>query len=228
MPKAATEDGVTGVNNRQCSQRLVRRLTDVSGIGWIAPNAISPHRSFVEYFLQPFTLEETKQMLTTLGTLSRVEFEDAAIQAIQSECGGHPFLARQVAAVLNDVAVNSSGGGRITFTDIQEAIDTLIDVSGTIDEQYFKGGLWNDLENRDPLSIRVLTTLAQIQSGLSQEILAERVRTTQAELITSIRWLVAVGLVSETKAEGARVFSLRVPLLRRWLKRRRDLMRWDG
>lgn len=52
------------------------------------------------YYLPPFTLPESSELLTTLGSKMGVSWDQGAIETVYSESGGHPFLLRDLASTV--------------------------------------------------------------------------------------------------------------------------------
>lgn len=52
-------------------------------------------------YLKPFTVEDTKNMVNTLGGYMGVSFDDYSIGRITDDCGGHPYLIRILCSYIN-------------------------------------------------------------------------------------------------------------------------------
>ncbi|MEC4815193.1 MAG: hypothetical protein SAK29_18235, partial [Scytonema sp. PMC 1069.18] len=55
---------------------------------------------FKEVFLPPFSKSETEEMLTNIGKLMGLEFDEQTPRQIHRQSGGHPFVSRQLARFL--------------------------------------------------------------------------------------------------------------------------------
>jgi len=52
-------------------------------------------------YLPAFTIEDTKNMVLTLGGYMGLSFDDYSISKLTSDCGGHPFLMRILCSYIN-------------------------------------------------------------------------------------------------------------------------------
>jgi hypothetical protein len=69
-------------------------------------NLDNPLFGFVEpHYLRPFTRDETGSLVHDLGSLMMLEWEDDALDAVHRLAGGFPFLVRDLASRVREVAL---------------------------------------------------------------------------------------------------------------------------
>lgn len=63
-------------------------------------------------YLPPFSVEDTKNMVNTLGSYMGLSFDDYSIGALTSDCGGHPYLMRILCSQINRYLKNETSISR--------------------------------------------------------------------------------------------------------------------
>ena len=72
-------------------------------------NLDNPLFGFVEpHYLRPFTRDETGSLVRDLGSLMMLQWEDDALDAVHHLAGGFPFLVRDLASRVREVAVTGT------------------------------------------------------------------------------------------------------------------------
>ena len=177
---------------------------------------------FKEVFVSSFFPEETNKMLSSIGQLMGVAFDEETLNAIHCESGGHPFIARQLASLLwKKVATENKG--RIEWSVARRYVDKLFTYSGIL-KDYFGQNIWADLEKRQfaaAMSILRVLSCNQINSqGVTHEALLAKLINgfTESECLDALLWLEAVGLLVRRELEVGDDYQMNVLLLSRWLK----------
>jgi len=192
---------------------------------------------FKEVFVAPFSLDETKSMLTNIGRLMGREFDDFATEAVHRESGGYPFVARQLASFLCS-RIPMQEDQEIRLSDIQNYLEDMPSESATL-RSYLRESIWNDLEKRQDIStisnskvsmciLRVLACSEETNSGVSQEALLNKIQNsfTKDEYYDAVLWLENVGLITKKNTESGsssknrsnHKYLIQMPLLSRWLR----------
>lgn len=52
-------------------------------------------------YLQPFSIEDTRVMVNTLGGYMGIHFDNASIARLNDDCGGHPYLIKMACSSIN-------------------------------------------------------------------------------------------------------------------------------
>ncbi|MEQ8998953.1 MAG: HEAT repeat domain-containing protein [Coleofasciculus sp. B1-GNL1-01] len=232
-PKERTEEfnacfGVLRVlsqEQRQLSLLVADVHADCNRINqWQQPDVpTNPVFSFFkEYFVSPFSQSETTRMLTDIGELMGVTFDQATQIAIHRESGGHPFIARQLASLLfNKVAPENKG--KINLSAAQRYLNKPFTYSGVL-KDYFGQNIWADLDKRNFTCaialLKLLTCNQETQPQITEEALFARLNPefTESQCLDALLWLEAVGLIHRDAIANKDYYQLQVPLLSRWLQ----------
>jgi len=232
-PKERTEEfnacfGVLRVlsqEQRQLSLLVADVHADCNRINqWQQPDVpTNPVFSFFkEYFISPFSQSETTRMLTDIGELMGVTFDQATQIAIHRESGGHPFIARQLASLLCK-KVAPENKGEINLSAAQRYLNKPFTYSGVL-KDYFGQNIWADLDKRNFTCaialLKLLTCNQQTQPQITEDILFTRLNPefTQSQCLDALLWLEAVGLIHRDAIADKDYYQLQVPLLSRWLR----------
>ncbi|MEQ9357029.1 HEAT repeat domain-containing protein [Coleofasciculus chthonoplastes] len=177
---------------------------------------------FKEYFVSPFSQSETTRMLTDIGELMGVTFDQATQIAIHRESGGHPFIARQLASLLYErVALENKG--EINLSAAQRYLNKPFTYSGFL-KDYFSQNIWADLDKRHFTCaialLKLLTCTQETQPQITEEALFARLNPefTESQCLDALLWLEAVGLIHRDAIADKDYYQLQVPLLSRWLR----------
>ncbi|MEQ8537937.1 MAG: HEAT repeat domain-containing protein [Coleofasciculus sp. D1-CHI-01] len=177
---------------------------------------------FKEYFVSPFSQSETTRMLTDIGELMGVTFDQDTQIAIHRESGGHPFIARQLASLLCK-KVAPENKGEINLSAAQRYLNKPFTYSGVL-KDYFGQNIWADLDKRNfTCAIALLKLLAcnqQTQPQITEDALFARLNPefTESQCLDALLWLEAVGLIHRDAIADKDYYQLQVPLLSRWLR----------
>ncbi|MEQ8753901.1 MAG: HEAT repeat domain-containing protein [Coleofasciculus sp. G1-WW12-02] len=232
-PKERTEEfnacfGVLRVlsqEQRQLSLLVADVHADCNRINqWQQPDVpTNPVFSFFkEYFVSPFSQSETTRMLTDIGELMGVTFDQATQIAIHRESGGHPFIARQLASLLCK-KVAPENKGEINLSAAQRYLNKPFTYSGVL-KDYFGQNIWADLDKRHFTCaialLQLLTCNQETQPQITEEALFARLNPefTQSQCLDALLWLEAVGLIHRDAIADKDYYQLQVPLLSRWLR----------
>ncbi|MEO0373167.1 MAG: ATP-binding protein [Cyanobacteria bacterium P01_A01_bin.17] len=190
------------------------------------------YQFFKEVFVTPFFAEDTEAMLTQIGQLMGIKFEDELVNLIHQESGGHPFVSRQLASLLYTRVKSKQktlDGELITKESASRYIDRPFSYSDLGD--YFDKNIWDDLLNRQRRGyaeagaamdiLKVLSCNDQIDNGICLEVLLDSLADTysKSECERVLRWLEAVGLVKRLEFEDNDNYVAKVPLMSKWLRR---------
>jgi hypothetical protein len=189
------------------------------------------YKFFKEVFVAPFSQEETTQMLTDIGHLMGVEFDDHLVQTIHQESGGYPFISRQIASFLCRKAekVMNGRGELITVSAANRYLKKPFSHSDLAD--YFEKNIWDDLQNRKNRSfseasasidiLKLLSCNEELIEGIQEEIIFERLSEgcSESDCERALRWLEAVGLVERFETSDSDNYRAKVPLMSNWLRR---------
>lgn len=55
-------------------------------------------------YIQPFNITQTKDMVSSLGRMMGLEFEERLFTIMNDDYGGHPFLIRRICSIIHDLA----------------------------------------------------------------------------------------------------------------------------
>ncbi|MEQ8957685.1 MAG: hypothetical protein RLP02_07145, partial [Coleofasciculus sp. C2-GNP5-27] len=226
-PKERTEEfnacfGVLRVlsqEQRQLSLLVADVHADCNRINqWQQPDVpTNPVFSFFkEYFVSPFYQSETTRMLTDIGELMGVTFDQATQIAIHRESGGHPFIARQLASLLCK-KVAPENKGEINLSAAQRYLNKPFTYSGVL-KDYFGQNIWADLDKRNFTCaialLKLLTCNQETQPQITEEALFARLNPefTESQCLDALLWLEAVGLIHRDAIADKDYYQLQVPL----------------
>ncbi|NES77109.1 MULTISPECIES: ATP-binding protein [Okeania] len=86
---------------------------------------------FKEIFVVPFSVDETTRMLTDIGNLMGITFDEETQSEIHIRSGGHPFVSRQLASLLCK-KVAKENENNIQFADAQRYLSKPFTYSGVL------------------------------------------------------------------------------------------------
>lgn len=180
---------------------------------------------FKEFFVSPFSQEETTEMLTEIGKLMGVKFDKETLTGIHRDSGGHPFIARQLASLLCKKVdkEKSDKGELIKLSAAKRYLNRPFTYSGIL-KDYFEQNIWVDLQKRNFTSamavLRLLSCNEESAEGVTEEALLERLSNdvSEGECIDALLWLEAVGLVVRQELEDGDSYRSQVLLMSRWLR----------
>ncbi|GAB1543892.1 hypothetical protein NUACC21_65680 [Scytonema sp. NUACC21] len=184
---------------------------------------------FKEIFMPPFSEAETREMLSNLGKLMGLEFEEVALQQIHFQSGGHPFVSRQLARFLtekikdNRTKMSSNGNVLVEWAMVERYLEKTSSQKGEL-KNYLEKSIWEDLEKRDfQVAIAVLRTIAcsePFRKEIPEPALLNQLRDrfTASECLDACQWLVNVGLLYQEEVEHKDFYQIRIPLLSGWIQ----------
>ncbi len=157
--------------------------------------------SFESYFLSPFSLEETTNLVRKLGKGMVLEWDDDALVLLHNSVGGFPFLVRDLASAVRVQAHNEQG--------TEAGIDP-ISITAALVERTLPA--WS--ETAAQLWTNIVATLE-----LHHPLMAEMVRASSNEQIsewlevgpeaqTAAKALESLGLLARTDGEWVRASPL--------------------
>lgn len=195
------------------------------------------YKFFKEVFVTPFSQDETIQMLTDIGLLMGIEFEEQLKQIIHEKSGGHPYLSRQLTRFLWEDLVDTEKrnfGTLIKVSDATNYLERPLFISSDLGD-YFEKNIWDDLQERSKLnfspasaSINILKLLScneEKTDGVDDECILERLSEvcTENDCGKALRWLESVGLIQRHKLIHTNAYCIKVPLMSKWLQRKMKL-----
>ncbi|HSF74968.1 MAG TPA: HEAT repeat domain-containing protein [Microcoleus sp.] len=187
---------------------------------------------FKEVFVLPFSPEETTRMLTDIGELMGVKFDDPTLSAIHRESGGHPFVSRQLASLLcKQLSANSNG--EIQESAAQRYLDRPFTYSGVL-KDYFAQNIWGDLDKRNFDSAMAILKLLSCNEDweITETIIVDRLREslTESDCLDALLWLESVGLLYRPNSKETDRYRIQVPLMSRWLRmqmKEEEIRQWQ-
>ncbi|EAZ88349.1 nSTAND1 domain-containing NTPase [Crocosphaera chwakensis] len=195
---------------------------------WTQPNvSTNPvFQFFKEIYLQPFTLQETRIMLTEMGQSMGIKFELEVLDAIQKESSGHPFIAQQISILLNKEAEKKDNNSLklITYSSAKPYLKQILDYSDSL-RNYFQQDIWDNLKRRNfNIAITILSLLAYndfLTESIIEEALLTRLngKCCTGDCESALLWLDNVGLIKEHQFDQEIAYSLQIPLLSKWVIR---------
>ena len=184
---------------------------------------------FKEVFVSPFSEEETQEMLTNIGKLMGLEFDEATPRQIHQQSGGHPFVSRQLARFLTQKLKEKntnpaqSGNVLIKWAMVEPYLEKTLTHKGEL-KNYIERSIWDDLEKRDfDVAIVLLQVLAcneNFSERMTQQALLYKLRAkfTENQCLDACIWLTSVGLLERKEVEQEDFYQIRIPLLSRWIQ----------
>ncbi|WP_017744034.1 HEAT repeat domain-containing protein [Scytonema hofmannii] len=177
---------------------------------------------FKEIFLPPFSQEETQDMLTNIGKLMGLEFDEETLRQIHGQSGGHPFVSRQLARFLTE-KIKQNGSGLVEWEVVGRYLDKALSRKGEL-KNYVEKSIWEDLEKRDfQVAIAVLKIIACNEldrQGITEQALLNQLSAnfTTNQCSDACHWLTNVGLLYQEEIEHQDIYQIRIPLLSRWIQ----------
>ncbi|NEQ68024.1 MAG: HEAT repeat domain-containing protein [Symploca sp. SIO2D2] len=185
---------------------------------------------FKEVFLEPFSEEDTEDMLTNIGKLMGLEFDQETPKQIHQQSGGHPFVSRQLTRLLTEkikqesAKLPKSGNVVIEWTKAEPYLEKSLTRRSEL-KNFLERSIWEDLEKRDfEAAIAVLQVLAcnenLITEGITEQRLLNQLRDnfTKNQCLDACLWLTDVGLLYYEEVEHKELYKTRMPLLLRWIQ----------
>lgn len=180
---------------------------------------------FKEVFVFPFSQEETTEMLSEIGKLMGVAFNEETLATIHRESGGHPFITRQLASLLCKKAdkEKSDQGELIKLSAAKRYLNRPFKHSGIL-KDYFEQNIWADLQKRNFASamavLRLLACNEESAEEVTEEALLDRLSNdfSESECTDALLWLEAVGLVAREELEDDDSYRSQVLLMSHWLR----------
>lgn len=194
------------------------------------------YQFFKEIYVEPFSEEETATMLKELGLLMGVEFVQELLHKINRMSGGHPFVSRQIASVLNKNVDGSSPEGhkRITISLDEPFLDKILTESSDI-KSYFKENIWGDMKKRNfNYAMKILSILAcnDLVEGVTEDKLTGKLSEhfsedfSENECDESLSFLRDAGLI----AIQSHNYYIKIELMAQWIKRnltKKEILQWQ-
>lgn len=177
---------------------------------------------FKEIFVLPFSGDETTRMLTDIGGLMGITFDQATQNEIHIRSGGHPFVSRQLGSLLSKKVVTEHKRN-IQFTDAKRYLSKSLTYSGVL-KDYFGQSIWGDLEKREfQLAMAIIRLLAcneKLESGVPSSVILKKMpnQLTESQCLDALLWLESVGLILRQELGAEDMYQIRLPLLSQWLQ----------
>lgn len=180
---------------------------------------------FQEQFLFGFTQDETCQMLRDIAVMmgyqdQDVIFNDNTFRKIHEECGGHPYLSRQVASLIHQSLL--SNYPHITGLGIQETFWEELIIQGELIRNYFHNSIWAEMSKSGHIhAISILKFLSCCEgSSFSTdiEVITEKIgEISELECLETVQWLQNIGIIRDFNVDGKSCYAIQIPLLARWI-----------
>ncbi len=189
---------------------------------------------FKEIFVVPFSADETTKMLTDIGELMGITFDQATLNKIHVQSGGHPFISRQLASLLCK-KVAAEHDGKIQFSHAERYLNKPFTYSGIL-KDYFGQNIWGDLEKREFHSamaiIRLLACNQELSEGIPLSVIQQKLQNklTESQCLDALLWLESVGLIRRQESGEEEVSQMTLPLLSQWLQmqmRKEEVQQWQ-
>ncbi|NEQ74939.1 MAG: hypothetical protein F6K23_18985 [Okeania sp. SIO2C9] len=177
---------------------------------------------FKEIFVVPFSADETTRMLTDIGNLMGITFDEETQSEIHIRSGGHPFVSRQLASLLCK-KVAKENESNIQFADAQRYLSKPFTYSGVL-KDYCGQNIWSDIEKREFQSamaiIRLLACNEKLESGIPSSGILKKLQNqfTESECLDALLWLESVGLILQQESGEEDEYQIKLPLLSQWLR----------
>ncbi len=188
---------------------------------------------FKETFVVPFSADETTRMLTDIGNLMGITFDEETQNEIHIRSGGHPFVSRQLASLLCK-KVAAEHEGNIQFADAERYLSKPFTYSGVL-KDYCGQNIWSDIEKREFHSamaiIRLLACNEKLDSGIPSSAILKKLQNqfTESECLDALLWLESVGLILRQELGVEDVYQIKLPLLTQWLRmqmKQQEVQEW--
>lgn len=138
-------------------------------------------------YLPPFTTEDTRNMVNTLGGYMGLSFDDYCVSSLTEDCGGHPYLMRILCSQINKHTRNVSLP-RPLIVSKKIYQESLSEFKNSLDSENFFLMVLNILMASYPKEFNALKYLALGNSSMIAE--------TQDK--ESLHHLIGYGLVAQT------------------------------
>jgi len=168
------------------------------------------YRFFQEFYLKPLEPLECREMISEIGHAMGLEVEEDVLNAIYSDSGGFPALARQLASA----AANKRGENvKIDSSHYHQGIAWLQEERGDID-RFFKENFRDVMNNAE----RRILALAGDENGVPMETLETAAVPQEREaLVEARRDMLAVGILEKINGH----YRVSGALFRQWIKENR-------
>ncbi len=187
---------------------------------------------FKEVFVTPFSPKETTRMLTDIGELMGVEFDDRTLAEIYRISGGHPFISRQLASLLCKKLL-TNGDGKIQESTARRYLARPFTYSGIL-KDYCAQNIWGDLAKRNFDSAMAILKLLSCNEdgGITGDIIIDRLKKslTESDCLDALLWLESVGLISRQETQKSDRYQIQIPLMSRWLRmqmKEEEIRQWQ-
>ena len=179
---------------------------------------------FKEVFLPPFSMEETQGMLTNIGKLMGLEFDEESIRQIHQQSGGHPFVSRQLARLLKEKtkskSAKSSKNGNIVIEGVivKHYLEEALSYTGEL-KNYVEKSIWEDLEKRNfESAMAVLKVLACNEfsgKGIKRQMLLDKLKNNfnKNQCLDAYIFLTNIGLLHHDELDNNDFLHIHMPLL---------------
>ena len=176
---------------------------------------------FKEIFLKPFSEEDTKTMLTDIGGLMKLKFDEKTLEEIHRLSGGHPYVSRQLAGLLCK-KIKTEEDGLIGWTNAKCYLERPFSHDRHL-MNYIKGSIWEDLEKRDFKAAMQLLKILALKQDKEHWIPEQNLLSilepefTENECLDALLWLEDVGLIVRNESTDGNFYQLHLVLLSNWL-----------
>jgi hypothetical protein len=176
---------------------------------------------FKENFVPPFVEADTTIMLTDIGQLMGISFDDETLLEIHRKSGGHPFVARQLASLLYTKLVVGKTS-EVRFSDAKRYLAKPFIYSRVLND-YFAQNIWADLEKRGFReamdALRIFACNENLKAGIPERDLLGKLskKFTMNKCIDALLWLESAGLIKRHELQGES-YQIIVPLMSQWIR----------
>jgi len=190
---------------------------------------------FKEFYLKPFSRDETDTMLLDIGRLMSRHFDTETLGVIHFLSGGHPFISRQLASLVAKTAANDEG--RIEFRKAGKQLSRAIHDSSFL-RAYIRTVVWDDHTRRasdaNMSILRLLACRRDQAHALSESIMFAKLTTFHqaSDVIDARIELEDLGLIQKVETSGNNdAIQLSIGLLTEWIRaemREEEIERWQN
>ncbi len=175
---------------------------------------------FQEIFVPPFEPEDTYSMLSDIGGLMARAFDNETQDTIHHQCGGQPFIARQLASMLCKKI--PAAQGRISYPVAQPYLMKPF-IHSSVLKSYFEQNIWADLDKRkNILAMKILKLLAcneELEKCIYLDDLVQKLEDySESECLDVLHWMENVSFIDMTETDGDYYYSSKIPLLSQWVR----------
>ncbi|MBI2908333.1 MAG: SUMF1/EgtB/PvdO family nonheme iron enzyme [Chloroflexi bacterium] len=162
-----------------------------------APRLNTMLELYDERYLSCLSLDECSNMIVKIGKLMGIGYSSGSLERIFEETAGHPYIARQLCALVTKDGV----AGPVSVQDVNGAIDATLDRLG----EYLRGW-WGNLSDFERIALN-----STLGGSASLDSPGE---------VCALHRLSKLGVIRPTEKGG---WEIAIGVVRRWLQKRKGV-----